>query len=165
MSMIIQRKYEFTYPKGLQGALSLPALEHEADCNGYVAAEDLWPGCAVYEDANGKYAQPIDATTQGQVVGIVMLVGYAIGTPIPNPTGNNNNRIIIPEGSEFTILKAGHIYVEISDTVAKDDMAESSIDGSGTFIKGFPPAKNPMFFDESGVAGDIVSIRVNGLIA
>jgi len=166
MSFVMQRTYEKYQEKGQLGQISRPELEFEADSNGYVAGEELRPGEGVRLDGS-SYTKPDDLAAQEAVVGVVSLIQNTVGTPISSPTGNNSSEVVIASGDEFQIITAGHVFVELSGTVAKGDPAFPATDSSNTWVTATPTGtvKNPSFFEEAGVAGDIVSIRINGLVA
>ena len=157
MSLVVQTTYNQYQSKGQPGQHSRPALELSMDSNGYVAGEELKPGQGVGL-VTGKYIKPTDAATQEAVIGVV----YLNSTDI-----NTDGEVVITADSEFTIVKSGNIFVELNGTVAKDDPAFCATDGSGAWVTATPTGvvKNPMFFEEAGIAGDIVSVRINGLIA
>ena len=166
MSFVIQRTYDKYQVKGQKGQISRPELQFEADSNGYVAGETLKPGEGVFL-SGGSYIKPTDLASQEAVVGVVSLVQNSVNVDIASPSANNSSEIVIPSGSEFQIITSGHIFVELSGTVAKGDPAFPATDGSNSWVTATPvgTVKNPAFFDEAGVSGDIVSIRINGQVA
>lgn len=165
MSFVIQRTYDKYQTKGQKGQISRPELQFEADSNGYVAGEELKPGDGVYL-SGATYIKPTNLATQEAVVGVVSLVQNSVNVDITNPSANNSSEIVVPSGSDFQIITSGHVFVELSGTVAKGDPALPAIDGSNTWVTGVPTrvVDNPAFFDEDGVSGDIVSIRINGQV-
>ena len=166
MSFVMQRTYDKYQIKGQKGQIARPELPFEADSNGYVAGEDLRPGEGVYLNA-GSYIKPTDLASQEAVIGVVSLVQNTVNVDIASPSANNAAEIVIPSGTAFQIITSGHIFVELSGTVAKGDPAFPATDGSNTWLTATPTGtvKNPSFFTEAGVSGDIVSIRINGQVA
>ena len=166
MSFVMQRTYDKYQVKGQKGQISRPELQFEADSNGYVAGEKLRPGEGVY--LNGStYIKPTDLATQESVIGVVSLVQNSVNVDITSPSANNSSEIVVPSGSDFQIITSGHVFVELSGTVAKGDPAFPATNGSNTWVTATPTGtvKNPAFFDEAGVSGDVVSIRINGQVA
>ncbi len=167
MSFQVQTSYDKYQPKGQLGQISRPASPFELDSNGYVSGEELRPAEGVYKNGSDKYVKPTDLATQEAVIGVVHFKRASINTAIASPTSNNTSEVVIAADQEFEIIKSGHVYVKLSATVAKDDPAFPATDGSNTWVTATPTGtvKNPMFFEEAGVSGDVVSIRINGLVA
>lgn len=166
MSFVMQRTYDKYQEKGQLGQISRPELQFEADCNGYVAGEELRPGEGVYLDST-TYIKPTDLATQEAVVGVVSLVQESVNSAISSPTTNNSSEVVVASGESFQIITSGHVFVKLSGTVAKGDPAFPATDGSNSWVTATPTGtvKNPAFFDEAGVSGDVVSIRINGQVA
>lgn len=165
MSLVVQTAYNVYQDKGQPGQISKPSLQFVMDSNGYIAGEELRPGEGVYLDT-GKYIMPTDLATQEMTVGVVSLVQNSINAASANGV-NNQSEIVIALDEEFQIITEGHIYVVLSATVSRGDPAFPATDGSNTWVTATPTATvlNPAIFEDGGVSGDLVSIRLNGRIA
>lgn len=167
MGMVIQRTFNKYQSKGQVGQVSRPEQPFTLESNGVVAGVELKPSFGVYRDnTDGKYKLPTDAQTQALVTGVVHFKTALINTAIANPTLNNAGEIVIPVDGQFELLNQGHIYVVAGGNVRKGDVAVSATDGSGKFIAATANATstNPMVFEEDGVDGSVVSIKVTGQI-
>ena len=159
MSFIVQSTFDKYQSKGQVGQVSRASLPFTLDSNGYVAFEKLKPSYGVYKEAGGKYAKPTDLDTQARVMGVVHGRTADINS--------NNGSIVISPNEEFEIMTQGHMYVELSENVLKGDMAFPDVAGNGGWLTAVPTGaiSNPITFEESGSAGEIVSIRINGQIS
>lgn len=168
MSMVIQRVFNKYQAKGQVGQVSRPEQPFTLESNNVVAGVELKSGYGVYRDnADNKYKLATDAATQALVTGVVHFKPATINTAIVSPTLNNDGEIVIPVNANFELLNEGHIYVVAGGVVRKGDIAVSATDGSGKFIAATANATltNPMVFEEDGVDGSVVSIKVTGQIA
>ena len=165
--MVIQRQFNKYQSKGQVGQVSRPEQPFTLESNSVVAGVELKPSFGVYRDnADGKYKLPTDAATQGHVTGVVHFKPAVINTAIASPTLNNNGEIVIPANAAFELLTQGHVYVRAGGTVRAGDLAVMATDGSGKWLASITGSTtNPMVFEEAGVDGDIVSIKVNGQVA
>lgn len=163
MSFIAQKTFNPYQEKGQIGSISRPSQPFLLDNNGYVAGEDLKPSFAVYKKEDGKYYRP-SADTTPYVIGVVHYVPHKVNTPIDDPTDNMEGEIIVPKDSDFEIVTSGHVYVRAGESIAKDEPA--AFDPSDNSWKKATKLEyaNPMFFEEAGEKGDIVSMRIAGMV-
>lgn len=169
MSFITQNTFNIHQSKGQVGHNSRPALPFELDNNGYIAGEDLKPGYAVYKSEHGFYEIP-PIKHELSTIGVVHYRPQSINTRYAKRTDNNPGEIIIKMGDPFEVMLAGHIYVCVGEKVQKG--LPAMFDKDKKLWKAVPDSdgstplfNNPMFFEENGEAGDIVSLRINGQIA
>lgn len=162
MSFVTQNTFNIHQSKGQPGAISRTSQPFLLDNNDYIAGEELKPGYGVLR-YDGKYYRPKSGDA-AYIIGIVNYVPQSLNRTFTQRTGNNPGEIVINPGDSFQIMLSGHAYVALASTVQRHDAAEFSVDENAWKVATKNEYANPIFFEESGVAGDIVSVRINGLI-
>lgn len=166
MTMIVQTYYSQYLPKGQPGQIARPEVNFEID-NRYNAGAALLPGYGVVKDATtGLLREPASQAEQSFVLGVIGLMQNEVNQAVTNTSGNNQSQEAYASGDVVNLIKVGFVYVTAGGTVKKDQPAYFNYTtNKWVTLTDTDPRSNAMYFDQDGVDGDIVAIRLSGRIS